>query len=34
MHFARIHPERDAAQYFPIADAGVKIIYFEHETSD
>jgi hypothetical protein len=34
VHLARIHVERDAAEDFPIADAGVKIIYFEHETSD
>jgi len=34
MHFACIYPESNSAKYFPIADTGVKIIYFEHETSD
>ena len=34
VHFARVHLERNAAQNFPIADAGMQIIYFEHETSD
>lgn len=34
MHFAGIYPESNSTKYFPIADAGVKIIYFEHETSD
>jgi hypothetical protein len=29
-----IHPESNSTKYFPIADAGVQIIYFEHETSD
>jgi len=34
MHFSRIHAERNASEYFPIADCGVQIIYFEHETID
>ena len=34
MYLTRIHVESDATQYFPIADAGVQIIYFEHETID
>jgi hypothetical protein len=34
MHFSRIHAERNASEYFPIAYCGVQIIYFEHETID
>jgi len=34
MYFAGIHPQGNSTKYFTIADAGVKIIYFEHETSD
>jgi hypothetical protein len=34
MHLTRIYSEGDAAKNFPIANAGVKIIYFEHETID
>jgi len=34
VYFASIHLQRDAAQYFPIAYSCVKIIYFEHETTD
>jgi len=34
VHFSRIYPESDSTKYFPIADAGVQIIYLEHETSD
>jgi hypothetical protein len=34
VNLARVNGQVDPAKYFPIADAGVQIIYFEHETSD
>jgi len=34
MDLTCVHIERDTAQYFPIGNAGVKIIYLEHETID
>jgi len=34
VHFARVYAKSNAAKYFTIADAGVKIIYYEHETID
>jgi hypothetical protein len=29
-----IYLESNSTKYFPIADSGVEIIYFEHETID
>jgi hypothetical protein len=34
VYLARVYAQRDAFENFTIADAGVQIIYFEHETSD
>jgi hypothetical protein len=34
VNFARVYTERDSTKYLTFADAGVQIIYLEHETSD
>jgi hypothetical protein len=34
VNLSGIHLESNSTKYFPIANAGVEIIYFEHETID